>query len=102
MLNFFESNVANGIGSMEIYNLKVKCTNSCNVFQFKIIHFHQCYRSTNLGSYYSSLDAISLLSLGLRSKSRPPLSLLDVVALGFTKAIPMTYVRPKMVCTKFL
>jgi hypothetical protein len=43
-----------------------------------------------------------LLSLGLRSKSRPPLSLLDVVALGFTKAIPMTYVRPKMVCTKFL
>jgi hypothetical protein len=32
MLNVFESNVANGIGSMEIYNLKIKCTNSYNAF----------------------------------------------------------------------
>jgi len=32
MLNVFESNVANGIGFMEIYNLKVKCTNGYNVF----------------------------------------------------------------------
>jgi hypothetical protein len=32
MLSVFESNVANGIGSMEIYNLKVQCTSSYNVF----------------------------------------------------------------------
>jgi hypothetical protein len=42
MLNVFESNVANGIGSMKIYNLKVNCISSYNAFLFKIVHSHQC------------------------------------------------------------
>ncbi len=40
---------------------------------------------TNLGSHYSSLNAISLLSPSLGSRSRSPLSLLDAIALGFAK-----------------
>ncbi len=50
---------------------------------------------TNLGSHYSSLNVILLLFPSLGSRVGSPLSLLDVVALGFTKAIPMTLCKAK-------
>jgi hypothetical protein len=67
MLSVFESNVANGIGSMEIYNLKVKCTISCNVF-IQNCTFSSMLLYIGLGSHYSSSYAISLLYANLGSR----------------------------------
>jgi len=67
MLNIFESSVTNGIGSMEIYNLKVKCTISCNVF-YQNCTFSSMLMYTCLGLHYSTSYAISLLYASLESR----------------------------------
>jgi hypothetical protein len=65
MLSVFESNVANGFGSMKIYNLKVKCTISCNVFS-KNYTFSSMLLYINLGSHYSCHNP----SFGFTTKTR--------------------------------
>jgi hypothetical protein len=65
MLSVFESNVANGFGSMKIYNLKVKCTVSYNVFS-KNYTFSSMLLYINLRSHYSCRN----LSFELTTKTR--------------------------------
>jgi len=101
MLNIFESNVANGIGSMEIYNLKVKCTISCNVFYSKL------YILINADVYMFRIALLNILCnfivvCKFRVKMKITIVVIKLCYIKFAKVIPMICGRPTWFATSFV